>query len=263
MSPLSSSRLSAAILPGRIVWGLRERWRERIVVHGERAVSPEAPPGAWQPAVAALDAMLQEHAGRKLELTLALSGHFARCLVLPWPAEVGEQAEADAYAAHQLRQVFGDAAEGWDVSLDSEARGARRLACGVDRELLDALRGAAKARGARVASIQPLIVSIFNQCRRAIDAQPALFFVAEPGRYCSAWLDHGQWQTLRHGRLASDAAHELCEALAREQALFGDAARRVLVYAPEHGELGVENMPGLRRIGPAAGTPAYVHGRLH
>lgn len=254
MSPLSNKRLTAALFPDRVVWAVHEGVRGRVTAHGERAGEP----------VAALGAVLDENKGRKLELALVLSGSLARCLVLPWPPEVEDEDEGAAYAAHQFRHVFGDAVDGWEVRFDTEARGAQRLACGIERSLIAAVRDAAKSRGVRLASIQPLLVSVFNQCRRAIGSQPTLFFLAEPGRYHGASLDGGEWHALRSGRLASDAPQELAEALAREAALFSKSPARVLLYAPEHGELGAAGMAGLRRIGPTGGAaPAYVHGRVH
>ena len=254
MSPLSSKRLAAALFPDRVVWAVREGLRERVVAHGERAGDP----------VTALGAVLDEHKARKLELSVALSGSLARCLVLPWPAEVEDEDEGATYAAHQFKHVFGDAVDGWEVRFDTEARGAQRLACGIERSLIAAVRDAAKSRGVRLASIQPLLVSVFNRCRRAIGSQPTLFFLAEPGRYHGASLEGVKWHALRSGRLASDAPQELAEALAREAALFGKPPARVLLYAPEHGELGAAGMDGLRRIGPTGGAaPAYVHGKVH
>ena len=253
MSLLSNKRLAAALFPDRVVWALRKGLRAETTAHGERAGEP----------VAALGAVLDEHKGRKLELTLALSGGLARCLVLPWPAEVEDEDEGAVYARHQLKQVFGDLVDGWEVSFDADARGPQRLACGIERGLIAALRDAAKSRGARIASIQPLLVSVFNQCRRAVGSQPTLFFLAEPGRYHGASLERGEWRALRNGRLAAGAPQALAEALAREAALFGKPPARVLLYAPEHGELNGEAVAGLRRIGPAGGAaPAYVHGRV-
>jgi len=249
VSLLSNRRLGATLFADRVAWALSAGVRARIAANGERSTgSPSA--GDWRGAVDALAATLREQAGRGVELDVVLSARLAHCLVLPWPAEVEDDEEGAVYASHQFRHVFGEAADGWEVRFDAQARGRHRLACGIDRALLAALREAAKTTGVRLASIRPLLVSVFNDWRRAVGPQPTLFFVAEPGRYCGAWLERGEWQALRHGRLDSEATQELADALTRETTLLAPAAGRLFLYAPHYGDFGERQIPGLRRIGP-------------
>jgi hypothetical protein len=174
---------------------------------------------------------------------VTLCGNLVHYLALPWPDAVADEAEGATLAAHHFRRVFGEAAEGWAIRFDAEDAGVR-LACAVEKELLEALQVAARAAGRRLDSVQPFLAAAFNGWRREFGKTRTLFVTLEPGRWCAAHLGGGDWRELRSGRLEGDEASALVGLIARETALAGDERLPVRVYAPAFPRLS-EQIEGL------------------
>lgn len=251
-------RICAALFADRVAWAARARGpRRRALAQGVAAAAGLDVDTPWRAATRTLAAVLDANAGARSELVVLLSGQFVRPLLVPWPAEVADDTEGAALAAHHFGRVFGDDPSSWEIAFDRDADGPARLACAVERGLLAALRQIATGARVRLISVEPLLVSAFNRWGRRIGRGPTLFFVAEAGRYCAATFRGGAWQALRCGRLAGIDAGSLREALEREAALAGDEALELLAYAPEHPQLDCEPAFAARLTRLAAhGIPA-------
>lgn len=231
-----------------------------MLAQGLEAAEPGGPE-PWHGATRALAAALQTNAGPRSELIVLLSGRFVHPLLIPWPAEIKDDAEGAALVAHQFRRVFGDESSSWEIAFDRDADGPARLACAVERRLLATLRDTAGGAHAHLLSVEPLLVSVLNRWRRRIGRKPTLFFVAEAGRYSAVTLRGGDWETLRCGRLAGTDPDSLREALEREAALAAEGELDLLAYAPEHPPLEsvpevAERWTRLGRRGASAGAAA-------
>jgi hypothetical protein len=216
-------RLEVALSPSGAVWAAT----------GARGDCTGAPAEAFAAALAAAPAARRVH--------VTLCGGLVHYLAVPWPAEVADAdaAEGAALAAHHFRRVFGDAAAGWTVRFDQEESGVR-LACAMEQSLLDALHAAAQSAGRRVVSLQPFLAAAFNGWRREFGKPAALFVTLEPGRWCAARVEGGEWHALRSGRLEGDVAAELVGLVARETVQSGDANLPVRVYAPAYPKIGAQ-----------------------
>jgi hypothetical protein len=237
-------RICAALFADHVAWAARARGpRRRVLAQGVEPAPGPGGPTSWSGATQALAAVLDANAGARSELVVLLSGLFVHPLLVPWPAEIQDDAEGAALVAHHFRRVFGDESSNWEFAFDRDADGPARLACAVERGLLAALRETAGAARARLLSVEPLLVSALNQWSRRIGRRPTLFFVAEAGRYCAATFRGGDWQALRCGRLAGTDPDSLREALEREAALTAETGLELLAYAPEHPPL--QSEPGV------------------
>ena len=162
--------------------------------------------------------------------SVVLASELVRYLIVPWSNEVDGDAEGAALAAHHFRRVFGDAADDWVVRFDAEETGAR-LACAIDRSLLEGMHAAARAANCRLDSVRPFLVDAFNLWRGEFSRRPALFLTLEAGRWSAVRVAGAQWRALRGGRIEGDPATFVAELIERERALAG-ACLPVSVYAP-------------------------------
>jgi len=260
---LPRRHIAVALMPGHLHWAVRPGGLRGVRKNSVSSAGSESlPEGAsgWRPAVAALASLLAAHARKGDRLTVILSSRFVPALALAWPDDI-EDDEANAYAEHQFRRVFGPHATDWKVRVDAAPGTGGRLACAVDRELLDALDKAATAAGVMLVSTQPLIAAAVNQCRPFLGKGRLKLVVAEAGHYAGASLQNGNWQSIRQGRLRSNGApssdNDLASAVAREAALA--AGETLFLYSPDHAETATTGL-GVRHI-RLPSVPAHAFAR--
>jgi hypothetical protein len=199
----------------------------------------------WRAPLARLAALTM---GERLDLSIVLSSCFTRFQVLPWMEEVQSEEERKAYAGIHFRQVYGVAAESWEIMVSEEPPGQASLACAVDRALLEALHALAVEKAWRLVSVQPAFALAWNHWRSRLDRQGGFFAVAEEGALCLASLSGGQWRTLRNRRLAGTSLADALAGAMDEQTMLGEpalpGARRCL--ADVRG--GVSAVPGWQAL---------------
>lgn len=221
MSPRWRDERRVALAPAAAKWARWTRGWARAPV--ESACVPAAAGGggpAWRAPLEALRAAWSAEAdgpARSAAVRVILSNHFVRYVVVPWRAELRGRAERQALAEHAFLSTYGEPAAAWHVRLAPSRYGAAALACAVDRELAAALAALCEAGHHRLAGVQPLLMSAFNQHRHEFGAAACLF-VLEPGRLCCAWWQDGNWQAVRSVRLTGPAGAALLE---RERRLLG------------------------------------------
>jgi hypothetical protein len=181
---------------------------ERVVIGLSPAeISIEATRLACDPAFGsepwhgALEALKSVEITRRSRVSIILSNHFVRYALVPWSDALATPAEEEAYVRHHFAKVHGERAKEWVLRSSQGARSAPRLASAIDRGLLEGIRAALPKGGkAKLVSVQPQLMSIFNQWRRSIPSSGAWLVMAEPERACVALHAAGAWRTVLNGK---------------------------------------------------------------
>lgn len=237
MSLLRTERLAIALCPGQVGVVRLAGWPRAKIVGKE--VLPADGDG-WAAAIEALDHWLETAKARRLSATVVLSNHFARFAWLPWSGDLDGE-ERQALIAARFRELYGDMS-GWTFSVDPGRYGQPALAVAVEAALIEALRHRFESRRIACRRLQPYFVAGWNRWRRRVDAEPALFAVAESGTMVVGALAgvkaQRHWQGL-HALLGAYDAAALPALLARESLLqgFADVPACYVVAPALKGEL--------------------------
>lgn len=246
MSPLWRDRFIAVLCPDRVAIVRRRGGRNRgLELHAD---APCAAPTA-QAACEALAGLLARTGSGKGDLSIVLSSHFVRYLLVPWRDEVRSPAELAAFAGICCDQGFGAEPAGRMVLISPEKTSAARIAAAIDMPLLAALRKSVEGSRMRLTSIQPYLVTAFNAMRHSLGRRDFLFLVAEPRRSCLLMCTGGNWSSVRASS-AADQPQALADLIEREAQLIGlgdEAMPPIYVHAPGQADLRV---PACRGVVP-------------
>jgi len=203
---------------------------KRVMVSGGKAVELPAADD-WRAAVEALPAILQSNRSR--DASVVLADQFVRYALLPWNEAAKSAEQWLALGRHRFAALHGAAAAEWDVKVTETAPRGARLACAVDRELLQAILAAFVAAGVTLVSVQPFLVAAFNRIRRDVGNGSCWIVVEEPGRLTLALIQRGAWVAIRSRRSDDRWRLALPEILERESAFLGldQPCTRVIVCA--------------------------------
>ena len=149
---------------------------------------------------------------RQKRMTVILSNHYVRYLIVPWHDALEGEAEEQAYLRHHFAKVHGERAKGWTY------RWSEGLASAVDTDLLSELKSAK----ARIVSIQPELMAAFNRARGEIPREGAWLVLADDGRACVALYARGKWLSVQNAR------GDWQELLERERHRAGESTDRVV-----------------------------------
>lgn len=244
MLPLWRDELRVVLAPEqvvlvRLVWALTRRGPVRRVAAKMVVDCAPAQPTArrYDAAINALAAELPRLLVRKTDAKVILSNHFMRYTLMPWSETLSDAAEELAYARHCFRQLYGAAAERWELRLSPERVGLPQLVSAVDMRFLAALHEVFVRNGVVLASIQPQLMAAYNNCRPSLQHRSAWFVLYEPGCLCLALLQDGRWTSVRTMRIGSDWRDTLALVLERETYLAESdiAIQAVYLWAPELG----------------------------
>ena len=202
----------------------------RIMVSGGKAVELQQG-GDWREAVAALPEILQSHKSR--EASVVLADEFVRYALLPHNDAVKSAQQWLALGRHRFSALHGAAAADWDVKVTETAPLGARLACAVDRPLVEALVSAFVNAGVHLVSVTPFLVAAFNRIRQTVGSASCWIVVEEPGRLTLALIQRGAWVAIRSRRSDARWGELLPEILEREGAFLGldEPCTRVIVCA--------------------------------
>lgn len=203
---------------------------KRIMLSGARALELESGDD-WRGAVAALPELLKAHQG--VEASVVLADQFARYALLPHNDAVKTAAQWLALARHRFGALHGAIAAEWEVKVTQTAPLGARMACAVDRELIEQLAGVFVAASVKLISVQPFLVAAFNRIRQTVGNGSCWIVVEEPGRLTLALLQRGAWVAIRSRRSDERWRMVLPEILERESAFLGldQPCTRVIVCA--------------------------------
>ena len=212
-------------------------FRPRVSGKRTLACAPAFGPEPWQGAVAALLRLAEELRGENTEVTVVLSNHFARYALVPWSEGLSNAGEEAAFARYCFAKVHGERSKDWELRLSRAPAGSARMASAVDSALVQAIRAAFPAGAkARLASVQPYLMSAFNRWRQLIKGARAWFLLVEPQRACLAFLENGRWTTVRNARGSFEDPGQWAELLDRERHRVGGSATPDGVYVHAGGK---------------------------
>ena len=222
------------LFPNKLIINRVGGWRRRLSHKEVIALarpSPDEP--RWKPAVEVLAAKVLTLS--VADVTVVLSNHFVHYVLVPWNELLKSEEDQMAFARHRLVHVHGSLAESWSLRLSQANSRQPRLACGVDKALIDALNAVMAPLGARYRSLQPHFMASFNRWRGRLSERSSWFVVAESGLACLALLQDGEWRSVRTIRTGPDWPGELSSVLAREQYLVDSqtGCDHVFVFAPD------------------------------
>jgi hypothetical protein len=236
---LSSDRILIALAPDslallRVSGGLRPRVSEKRTV----ACDPAFGAQPWQGAVAALEQVAEETRHTNAKVTVVLSNHFARFILVPWSEGLKNAEEETAFVRYCFAKVHGERSKEWDLRLSPTPTGSARIASAIDSSLVQAVRAAFPAAArAKLVSVQPYLMSAFNRWRKDIKGERVWFLLVEPQRACLARLEGGRWSVVRNARGTFDEPRQWAGLLDRERHRVGgdEASEGVYVHAPRNG----------------------------
>jgi len=135
----------------------------------------------------------------RARVTVVLSNHFVRYALVPWSDALSTPAEEEAYLRHQFGKIHGERAKSWLLRASHAARGEARLASAVDAELIAAIKALFPKGGkAKLVSVQPALMHVFNGARRGLPDGGAWFVIAELERACVALHAKGAFRSVQN-----------------------------------------------------------------
>ncbi|GAB2849554.1 hypothetical protein GCM10027277_17170 [Pseudoduganella ginsengisoli] len=201
LPPVTRRSLRIYLAPQHVVIAAADGGR----VTGAVTLPVANPGGHWEAPLATLRGLM-EHPGEILSgseeraaqiilaaltaqapLSISLSGRWCQSVMAPWSDALLAEPAATRFLQMQLSAVYGDAARGWNIASDDAPYGQPRAACGIDADLLQALR---TDLGKRCGAIEPIIGTASR-----MQTGFAAFAIVEPGKLTMA--------TMAHGRLAA------------------------------------------------------------
>jgi hypothetical protein len=215
VSPLFPERLVVRLAPAELAVGAKR--------------TPCDPAYGTEPWHGALEA-LKSIKLPSSRATVVLSNHFVRYALVPWSGALATPAEEEAYLRHHFAKIHGERAKAWLFRANQGRRGEPRLASAVDAELLAAIRALfPKGGAARLVSVQPALMHVFNGARAALPhAGGAWLVIAEADRACIALHADGAF------RAVQNAKGEWRTLLERERyRVDSETTRRVLLAGAE------------------------------
>lgn len=241
-------RLYVALSPSRIdvmrVAGIMRRSAAYAELIPGIEVVAEAP---WRGPVAALAEAMPNLAPRGSRCAVVLSNHFCRYTVVPANASLANDQEVEAYARLRLEETYGrDATAQWDVRIAGGAPGTARLACAVDRALMEELRRTCSASGLKLTAVRPLLAASFDHWRSRFGSGSFWFAAAEEGRLCLAGVENYAWHSVVSQRIGRNLGDELRAML--DRALLtapGMTADTVYLFSRDHPGERLRTVPGL------------------
>src|SRR5207248_109601 len=129
------------------------------------------------------------------EVSIVLADQFVHYALLPRNEALKNDEQWLALARHRFNGIYGAVAAGWDVKITDTSPAGPRLACALERELLEELAAKVSAGGAALVSVQPFLVAAFNRInektRKIMGEGTCWLVVEEPGRLTLALLLRG------------------------------------------------------------------------
>ncbi|SCX38640.1 hypothetical protein [Nitrosospira sp. Nsp1] len=239
MSPLLRDRIQVFFAPDRIdlvrsFRGIKPKEDLRLVAPCER--EPSLP--AWEPPLGQLEQMIEDAAG--VDMSITISNDLVRYAVVSAQTQIASPSELYAYAAFHMREVYGERAGTWALSISAWDPCGGAVCAAIERNLLERLGDIAIRRKVRLKSIKPYLTSAFDQWRKRFDGSQVWFALIETGRLCVVLLSNGAWHRISNRRMLHRPEDELLAALDQEALLFSrqkEEVQSVYLFAPEHPEM--------------------------
>lgn len=235
MSRLWRDQIQVFLAPERMDW-VRSKGGFKPVQTAKITLPCSPIQGApdWEPVLRQLEKNLNDAAGAELSITL--SNHFVRYVILPPQAEITTPEEVSSYAAFRMREMYAERVDSWVLSVSEWSPVSGAVCAAISRDLMTRLEQMAQQYQCKLKEIEPYLASVYDHWQKLLDGNKTYLAVIETGRICIALLADGIWLSIRNQRILHDAADELLAALDQEAVLSGnkEAGERVHLFAPEH-----------------------------
>ena len=202
----------------------------RIMVAGAKAIEVPDGDGGWQSPLKVLSELVKPHSG---DASIVLADQFVRYVLLPWNETLKTPEQWLALAKHRFSGLHGARVAEWEVKVTETAPAGARLACAVDKALIDALKEQFLSNQIHLASVQPFLVAAYNRIRATVGNGSCWVVVEERGRLTLVLIQRGAWLAIRARRCDERWRIVLPEILERESAFLGlsEPCTRVIVCA--------------------------------
>jgi len=183
----------------------------------------------------ALESALSGLPGKPAFASVILSNHFMNYAMVELNQSLNSEAEELAYAKHCFTQLYGVAAESWEIRLNRDQSGTRQLASALDAGFLQNLRAAFARAGIRLKSVQPCLMAAFNNSHSDLQNQDAWFVLFENESLCIGLVKQGSLTSIRTMAVDRDWLEKLNEFLDRESYMsdIDSATDKIFLWAPE------------------------------
>lgn len=206
----------------------------------------------WQ----ALINQLDEYLGgltlkQNMPMNVVLSSDFVRYIMLPVQQIAMSKAEKIAYAHAVFTEVYGVAANEWQIKYHLAAPDQSTVAVAVDKLLLAALNQLAASHQLRLNSVQPYLMAAFNTLTRPISGYLALL---ENTKLLLVHLQKGICQQIQVTPYSHDWQAALNNMLSRELLLnehLDTIDKALLIHAPAQKDINLNAFNGWKtqRVG--------------
>jgi hypothetical protein len=248
VSPLWRDRMRVFLAPERVDMarlrkGLKPKQAVRVAATCEQ--KPGSP--AWEAPLEQFERMIEHADG--VDMSITISNAFVRYVVLPAQSSIATPAELHAYAAFQMREVYGERTRTWVISVSAWDPCSGGICAAMERNFLERLTEISSQRKAKLKYVEPYFTGAFDHWYKQFNSNRAWFALLETGRLCIALLENGAWQRISNQRILHDAKDELIAVLHQEALLFSgrkEADETVYLFAPEHHEFALPEGCGWR-----------------
>lgn len=193
----------------------RKGWQFSVLDKDEIAFEADLE-SPWKNAIDKLATEVLRLTSKPKLVRVVLSNHFLRYAIVDVDQAIKSKAEQIAFVKHRFVQVYGEAAESWELRLDQECPGAPYLACAVDGIMLFNIREIFAQANIKLQSIQPCLMAAYNQSQSRFSNKNAWFVLFEDGNLCIVWLKAGHPCAIRTIKAGEDWQEKLPEIIDRE-----------------------------------------------
>ena len=196
----------------------------------------ENPDSQWSDAVHTLEVALTELTKKPSYAQVILSNHFMRYTMVPWNESLSNETEEIVYAKYCFSQLYGISADSWDLRIHQDYAGAPQFVSAVEGELLQTLRTVFVTAKIKLKSVQPHLMTAFNNCHASLKNHDAWLVLFEQGNLCIGLVQKGHWLSVRTIKVRNDWLAKLPDILDRESSLteLDLPSEEVFLWAPDH-----------------------------
>lgn len=148
----------------------------------------------WQPILNGLRNYLQQLDGNSgsMPIRFTLSSRWCRMMMVPWSDALLDKISAADFLQSQFLALYGDAAREWTFTTDDAPYGQTRLACGIERELLQSLQQLAIESKHWCQSVEPVISIAWRTIAHLLGQDTRAIAIVEPGQLSMASMARGR-----------------------------------------------------------------------
>lgn len=233
LNKLTATRLTISLGNNGIAIVLSTGFRKTLVDQRFIANTQSAD---WQSIVQLLDASLSQlKLTSNTVCTIVLSSDFVRYLILPAQPFSMNTAEKTAYIQATYHDIYGSAADGWQIKYHDAAPHENILAVAVDAQLMPALSQLAMQHKLKLHNVQPYLMAALNGLMPQVVCKNGYLVLLEQSKLLLIRLQNGKCQHLRTLAFNDDWQLDLQKAIARESALNENIIavdKQLFIYAP-------------------------------